>query len=1041
MIIVSKTKFIRKVTKSLGFFLFVGMISSCLVFSFQVNAQDHKIETGNFFVNNYSRSFLNAEDNNWGIIQDKDGLIYISNSGKGVLIYDGQSVKRVLDVHGIPKTGLTREIVIDSKNTMYATISQMNFGYIEKNEYGESIYISLSDELPLEKRPKTNVWGLAIHKDTVLIQSEKAVYVYKYKKLINIISFENITHTLQETPDGINLRVWGKGFFKFENGKFNLIESTKDTFAQNRIDANYLLKNGDQLLVSRNIGAWYLKKDNSLVKANSKKLDEYAIKGKVYHSNMVLTNGMIPMTSDLGLVFFDQNLQIQTVLNTDNGLKYNHISSYTQDRTGDVWGVSNEVFKVSFDTTLTYFSTNNELHGAVGGIHRYNGKLYASTGVDLFEFKPKTKVEDVSKFERKGINDAVYDMISFDDQVITTNNYSIKTTKNQTTKVVSNIYRSLTSIRSKLNPNLLFTSNYAYGLLLHQYKNGNWSQIAIKSKNNVSCIDLIELEPGTIAISTITNGNFLYKYDQTGQGEFIKLESDKSNKVKSLLRFQIFNDKYYLAYDSANNFYSIDLTKNTLKYTGINKQKFQNITKWGYYYNSSSKNGWVVSDHGIYKTQYNPIDGFSFKQYPFYKVELGELSNVVFAEGVSENEVLWIGSQDDKLYRFFPELSIQSKHEIYSALIRGVFANDNKIPLSPGTLPFSKNNLRFEVAYPIFGNETKTTFSYWLEGQDSTWSSFVSDYKKEYTNLKEGNYTFHVRAKDASGEVSKHGVVEFKINPPWYKTIWAYGLYLLTLLFCFIQFGKFQAKKSLIQAENERKNSELAAAKDLQERLLPKNLPVIENLDIAGYLRTSTEVGGDYYDFFEQNDGSLYVICGDATGHGTPSGMLVSITKAGLIGLPPMEPKEMLHELNRVVKKVDLGILRMSLNIAHIKGNQLTLSSAGMPPYFIFRADSKNTEEIQLSGVPLGSFNNVRYDQVITSFNVGDILVIISDGLPEAPNLEGELFDYLKLQNLISTYGNFSAEEIIKQLMVEADQWLAGKHNPDDITLVVVKHK
>ncbi len=1040
MIMVSSTNIFRLVSKhKASWVLFTFFSLMCL--TMELNAQDHKIETGNFFVNNYSRSFLNAEDNNWGVIQDKDGIIYISNSGNGVLIYDGQSIKRVLDVNGIPKTGLTRELVIDSKNNMYATISQMNFGYIEKNEYGESVYISLSDQLPLEKRPKTNVWGLAIHKDTVLIQSEKAVYVYKFKKLINIISFDNITHTLQETPNGINLRVWGKGFFKYENGKFNLIESTKDTFAQNRIDANYLLNNGDQLLISRNIGAWYLKKDNSLVKADSKKLDEYAIKGKAYHGNLVLKNGMIPMTTDLGLVFFDQNLQIHTVLNTDNGLKYNHISNYTQDRTGDVWGVSSEVFKVSFDTTLTYFSTTNGLHGGVNGILRKKSKLFVSTGVDLFEFNPKIKVEDVSKFERKGINDAVYDMISFDDQVITTNNYSIKTTKNQTTNIVSNIYRSLTSIQSKLNPQLLFTTNYAYGLLLHQYKNGHWSQIPIKSKNNVSCIDIIEIEPGTIAISTITNGTFFYKYDATGQGEFYQLKIDKSNKEKSFLRFKLFNNKYYLAYDSANNFYSFDLTKNTLKYTGINKQKFQNISKWNYNYNSSSRNGWVVSDHGIYKTQYDPTNGFSLKQYPFYKVELGELSYGLFAEGIGDNEVLWIGSQDDKLYRFFPELSIQAKHEIYSALIRGVFANDIKIPLAPGQLPFSKNNLRFEVAYPVFGNETKTTFSYWLEGQDSSWSSFVSDYKKEYTNLKEGNYIFHVRAKDASGEISKPGVLEFVISPPWYRTIWAYAIYLLTLIFCFIQFGKFQARKSFLKAENERKNSELAAAKDLQERLLPKTLPTIKDLDIAGYLRTSTEVGGDYYDFFEQNDGSLYAICGDATGHGTPSGMLVSITKAGLIGLPPMEPKDMLHELNRVVKKVDLGILRMSLNIAHIKGNQLTLSSAGMPPYFVYRANSKSTEEIQLSGVPLGSFNNVTYDQTTTSFNVGDILVIISDGLPEAPNLTGELFDYLKLQQLITTYGNLTADEIIKQLMTEADQWLAGLHNPDDITLVVIKHK
>jgi serine phosphatase RsbU (regulator of sigma subunit) len=261
------------------------------------------------------------------------------------------------------------------------------------------------------------------------------------------------------------------------------------------------------------------------------------------------------------------------------------------------------------------------------------------------------------------------------------------------------------------------------------------------------------------------------------------------------------------------------------------------------------------------------------------------------------------------------------------------------------------------------------------------------------------------------------------------------------LVLAFLQFGKYQAKKSFLKAENERKNSELAAAKDLQNRLLPKELPSIKNLDIAGYLRTSTEVGGDYYDFFEQPDGSLYAICGDATGHGTPSGMLVSITKAGIIGLPQMSPKDMLHELNRVVKKVDLGILRMSLNIAYIKNNEVTLSSAGMPPYFMYRASSKTTEEIQLSGIPLGSFNNVHYDQTTTPFHSGDILVIISDGLPEAPNLAGELFDYQKLQDLITTYGNLTAQEVIDQLMLEADKWLSGNHNPDDITLVVIKHK
>ena len=413
-----------------------------LFYSLIANSQMYNPnEKGNFFISNYSRSFLNADWNNWGVIQDKDGIIYISSSDKGVIIYDGQSIKRVLDVNGNPKVGLTREMVIDSKNTMYATIGQNNFGYIEKNIYGESIYTSLSDQLPIEKRPKTNMWGVAIYKDTVFMQSEKAVYLYKYKKLINIINFQNITHTIQNLPNQVNLRVWGEGLFKFENGRFNLIQSTKDTFAQNRVDANYLLNNGDQLILSRNIGAWYLKKDNSLVKANTKMIDEYAIKGKVYHGNLVLKNGIIPMTTDFGLVFFDQNLQIQTVLNTDNGLNFNHIVSYTQDRQNDVWGASNEIFKVSFDTTLTYFSTKNNLRGGVSQIARFNGKLYTSTNADLFEFKPKTKMENFSTFENKGVNEAIYDMISFNDQVITTNNYTIKSTKNKTTSIVSNVYR------------------------------------------------------------------------------------------------------------------------------------------------------------------------------------------------------------------------------------------------------------------------------------------------------------------------------------------------------------------------------------------------------------------------------------------------------------------------------------------------------------------------------------------------------------------------------------------------------------------------
>ncbi|MFN5986948.1 MAG: SpoIIE family protein phosphatase, partial [Chitinophagaceae bacterium] len=688
---------------------------------------------------------------------------------------------------------------------------------------------------------------------------------------------------------------------------------------------------------------------------------------------------------------------------------------------------------------LTYFSTINNLHGFVNNIKRIGGKLYVRTNKDLYNLVPKTSISEQSTFVNNNVNELGDEVLEFDDQIITTNNYTIKTTKNNVTKILSPIYRSNTTIRSLLNPSIIFSSNSAAGLLAHQYKNGVWKQLLLNNKDTVTSGNVTEFSPGVLILET-RKGLVKYQYNNEGQGVYTKIGIDKSFTTNGRLFSRVINGNQNLFIDSLNNFYTLDVVKNKAIYTGINIDSFVNKSYWFYVYNPASKNGWTITQKGIFKTTFNLKDGFKFKQYPFYKVDLNELSPGILAEGEGENEVLWLGSQDEKLYRYFPELAIKEKHKNFKALIRAIYTNGNKAPLELGTLPFSSNNLQFEVAYPVFGNESKTQFSYWLEGQDSSWSNFVSDFKKEYTNLKEGKYIFHVRAKDASGEISEEGNLAFKISPPWYRTIWAYGFYLLLLVLSFLQFGKYQARKSFLKAENDRKNSELEAAKDLQNRLLPKTLPAINHLDIAGFLRTSTEVGGDYYDFFVQDDDSLYIICGDATGHGTPSGMLVSITKAGIIGLPKLAPNKMLSELNRVVKKVDLGILRMSLNIAYLKGNQLTISSAGMPPYFIYRAHNQVTEEFMLSGIPLGSFNKVEYDELTTDFQKGDILAIISDGLAEAPNSKGDLFDYTQIQSIITANSHLSAKALIDELMNQVDVWLEGKHNPDDITIVIIKH-
>jgi serine phosphatase RsbU (regulator of sigma subunit) len=273
------------------------------------------------------------------------------------------------------------------------------------------------------------------------------------------------------------------------------------------------------------------------------------------------------------------------------------------------------------------------------------------------------------------------------------------------------------------------------------------------------------------------------------------------------------------------------------------------------------------------------------------------------------------------------------------------------------------------------------------------------------------------------------------------KLIFGFSLFFVIGFTGLIIYNRIKQKARLRQLEEDRKNKELQAARDLQISLLPKSTPKRNDLDIATFIRSSTEVGGDYYDFMSQENGNIYSICGDATGHGVTSGMMVSITKAGLNGIEAIAPNVILQKLNKVVKKVDLGTLRMSLNIVEISQNELNMSSAAMPPIYLYKSGANTVEELMQSGLPLGGLKNESFEQIKRNFESGDVLIQLSDGLPEAPNSKGEMYDYERLRALIQTSCHLTAKEIINVLMQSVDQWLEGKHNPDDITLIVTKKK
>ena len=282
-------------------------------------------------------------------------------------------------------------------------------------------------------------------------------------------------------------------------------------------------------------------------------------------------------------------------------------------------------------------------------------------------------------------------------------------------------------------------------------------------------------------------------------------------------------------------------------------------------------------------------------------------------------------------------------------------------------------------------------------------------------------------------------VLEIYNAPPWWlrvETIFGYVILLIVSIRGFVQYRE---KKTKERMEGERKDKELEEAKQLQNSLLPKHNPAVNGFDISTYLKPATEIGGDYYDFFYKKDEYFYAICGDATGHGVVSGIMVSVTKAGLNGIPMGEPSTILQQLNRIVKRVNFGRLRMSLSVAQFIENKFKLSSAAMPPTYYFSARDNDIEEILVPNLPLGGIETEKFDGVEKDFHPGDVMVMISDGLPELPNKRNDLLDYPLVFNCIKDNAKKSADEIKDALVELSDEWAEGLMNPDDITIVVIK--
>jgi ligand-binding sensor domain-containing protein/serine phosphatase RsbU (regulator of sigma subunit) len=380
-------------------------------------------------------------------------------------------------------------------------------------------------------------------------------------------------------------------------------------------------------------------------------------------------------------------------------------------------------------------------------------------------------------------------------------------------------------------------------------------------------------------------------------------------------------------------------------------------------------------------------------------------------------------------------------------------------------LSYDQNDLSFAFATVHFSRPAKNKVSYRLEGYQDEWIGenrrFVS-----FTNLDPGDYIFRVRGISGDGIPAKEEAsLTITINPPWWTTTWAYvmyGLFLIGGIFLVDRVQRYrltlrernraqireaelraqaaEAESKALQLEHERKTHELEEARKLQLSLLPEKLPELPNLDIAVYMKTATEVGGDYYDYNISADGTLNIALGDATGHGMRAGTMVTLMK-GLFSADSgrLDIDVFFKQSSDTIKELRFGRVMMSFTLIKIKENSMLYSSAGMPPAYIYRSSTLKVDELSLNGMPLGAMKEYDYKVIQDKLDKGDTLLLLSDGLPELKNPNGESFDYPRVEKIFRDVADQAPQAIIDRLVDAGELWRKDTLPDDDVTLMVIR--
>ncbi|MBI1925083.1 SpoIIE family protein phosphatase [Candidatus Poribacteria bacterium] len=258
--------------------------------------------------------------------------------------------------------------------------------------------------------------------------------------------------------------------------------------------------------------------------------------------------------------------------------------------------------------------------------------------------------------------------------------------------------------------------------------------------------------------------------------------------------------------------------------------------------------------------------------------------------------------------------------------------------------------------------------------------------------------------------------------------------------------------RALEEAERKRLYQEMQDARNMQMRLLPKSAPDIPSLEVAGICLPATEVGGDFYDYVPMNGSKdcVGIALADVSGKGLKAAMTAVMTngmlhtQVKLVGARsprPYNASEVLSELNTTLYPRLEPLMNTAMCFCLIDMGQKTLqyANAGIPFALLRRGD--DLMELELGGAPLGARRDFRYEQREIDLQTGDLLVLFTDGVTEAMNEDGAMYQETdRLKERVSQFDHcLSPQALIDAILADVRDFVGAAELGDDMTVVVAK--